>query len=289
MLEALYRLTEKVGIWRLLAFPVLAVGSALALTPLVGSAAAPAVALGLTLLAALVVLALVEHRLRAIDDDKARLERALSNLRTFLFEHHRAKIAVTLWHDEYRINERGDIDAMRRWTFRVEGTSPLHFVNLAVGGDSPLSRREKRRISFEVREVEGKGRLPLEVNWRGDNEAQLFAHLPRPLSQGESITVELVYAWPRTMSRLAKGGSERFTWRGPDPPFGHPIERLEYAIVLDPSIGRTVAVGYVLQGVPAPTQRAEAGGAWRIEGVALNLPEGIEAALTLDAGTVGPS
>lgn len=220
-----------------------------------------------------------QHRLTARDLANAR--RHLRDLRAHIFAHLQAPETNLVWRDEITVSPAGDAHWVGYLRIRADGPRRLHFFETILSGE-PLSQQEQDvlKANLTVREGPAGARLLTDVDWKGPTEARVWTYLARPLDPGEEIEIVMEHTWPHTLPEIAKGGVETMSWA-----CARPTARLEFVLLFEPKghpgrellfTGSGLAPGSLVQ-------KAE-GRHWRIEGSAVNLAQGEEVSLRLDAG-----
>jgi hypothetical protein len=239
---------------------------------------AAVVVLGFLAFAELVLLAWAVQQNGEQARENNDLRWALGNLRRYVLQRHNADFVYALRRDETTVSKNGDASLVHLVRVRVASDSePLHFLEFTQGGE-PLTQPQIRSLRFEVRHQPGGARLPVEVDWESARLARLWIHLPQPLGQGEETTLVMECTWPGALPELARSGVERMTWST----LRH-VERFEYLVILDKSLGRRRDLRYMLEGLPDNLDQKGEAGTWRVEGHAEGIPEGATMRLTLDS------
>ena len=164
-----------------------------------------------------------------------------------------------VFRSEYIVHGGGDCSRLDRLTVEPAG-GPIHYIRVFVGGE-PVSSRERKRLRFDVRLLDG-ALLPFLVEWESDRKAVLYAFLPEPRRPGDGpITIAFSWRWPRLLRGLAEDGSDSIEWK-----FGSDVEQLHYSVVLERPIAKGRPVGVTLQNLTSQPVQGKIGNGWRIEG-----------------------
>ena len=85
---------------------------------------------------------------------------------------------------------------------------------------------------------------------------------------------------PGLLAVLTRGGVEHVSWI-----CERPTKRLEFEVRLDATLGRTTPLKVTPHGISqSDLKQSRDGSGWSLRGTALDLPEGYEISLDLDAG-----
>jgi hypothetical protein len=264
MVDAINDLLEEYGLFKVIAAPILALSVVGGLGWVLGTQFALLLALGLVAFVAIILAVAAYTKLGRMEDNLKRDQLALKTLRSYLYTPSTPTHVLQEWRDTLQVSSVGDVSYVRRFTIRVDTGAPLHFFRFVASGER-LSRRRLKQMRFEARLEPGGGQTAVEVDWTESDRfhnATLWIHLPNPLGPGEETkTIELTYTWPRTLAKLKDGKEQRLAWS-----FSHPVERLEFVVLLDKKLCRGRPFKYVIEGPDVPLEQDPQGSNWQVKG-----------------------
>jgi hypothetical protein len=273
---------DRHGLWKALSAPLVALATVGGVAQFFSSSieaglVATVVVLGAT---ALVLLAITRLRLDRLEREHQEMQRAATTLRAYVVEHLPTKPTTLLWHDFQEVGKRGDTFSRVELKLRVEAAHrALHFLQVEQIGE-PLSPGEQRRMEITARREPDGARLPVDWEWRSAGTLRFWIHFEKPIPPGQEVDLSYQYAWPHTLPKLSQRGIEHTEWT-----CDRPTKRFEFVVRLDAWHKRDRPLKITVHGVdPAAVRQAQDGAGWKVEGLAENLEEGHQIALTLDAG-----
>lgn len=207
------------GILKVLLAPMTIVGALATLGFFSGTSAVAIISLIAGAVAAVTLVSWLGLRNRQLRHARDRSTLDAASYAGLLLELRGLDYDIDLWEETQTIDSKG-MSFQRRLKLRATGNEPLFMTRVTQEppyNGSSLSARQRSRVTFSVRMVDGDGeegaRLSCTHKWVDGDRLALYARFKQPLNPGDCVELMYRMAWPGYTTPLTDGGVDIYRYR----------------------------------------------------------------------------